>query len=78
MNRPSVLRGGKRFSCTPNRAYRVWAPLFHEYRRQNAGLRAQYSAPLSAEIRKDSKYINALLCAFTVCTGKSYPEHQLQ
>lgn len=52
MNRPSVLRGGRRFSCNLNRAYRVWNPLFYVYRIQSEGLRAQYLASLSDEIRK--------------------------
>lgn len=69
MNRPSVLRVGKRFFCSPNRAYRAWNPLFHEYWGQSAGLRAQRSAYLSAEIRKDSKYIRvyAILCVLSRC-----------
>ena len=52
MNSPSVVRGGRKFSCNLNRTYRVWDPLFHEYRRQSALLRAQYLAPLSDEINK--------------------------
>jgi hypothetical protein len=67
MNRPSVLRGGRGFSCNPVRAYRIWDPVFHEYRGQSAWLRPEHSAPLSAEIRKDSKYIYTLLCMRLQC-----------